>query len=104
MPEQILSDLSKYIYLQENQKELILQSYGTSASSLGGTKIRKVSPGSTKEENWISCTPVCGNTRSKKYGFYGSPFWNKVADKNRILFNTDKEAEDAGYVLAHNGQ
>ena len=50
----------------------------------------------------ISDLPILGNRRSHKYHRPDCPSYHLIAPKNRLPFNSSKEAEDAGFQLAGN--
>jgi HEPN domain-containing protein len=102
-PIRIIEDLSKYIYLTDEQKSTIYRAYGPLPQPANPKKVRKIHSGITPETDWIIHYPVCGNEKSSKYGFYNSRFWKSLPDTKRKLFVTEKDAKDAGYCLAPNG-
>ncbi len=46
--------------------------------------------------------PVIGNRISRIYHLPGCPNYNQVADRNRVPFKTEAEAQAAGYRKARN--
>ena len=102
-PKRIIKDLSKYMYLNNEQQRAIRQAYGTASRTTHPKKVRKIHPGITQATNWVICYPVCGNERTQKYEFYNSRFWRSLPDTKRKLFATEKDAKDTGYCLAPNG-
>jgi methylphosphotriester-DNA--protein-cysteine methyltransferase len=46
--------------------------------------------------------PAIGNRNSKIYHMPNCPDFNKVSEKNRVRFETEAEAQAAGYRKARN--
>jgi hypothetical protein len=64
-----------------------------------------------KNKNWIPVGPrltvmitgpIIGNSASKIYHLINCPDYSKVADRNRVTFKTESEAQQAGYRKARN--
>ena len=59
-----------------------------------------------KEPFWETLTaatgPIIGNRNSKIYHLPNCPDYSKVAERNRVPFKTEAEAQAAGYRKARN--
>ena len=59
-------------------------------------------PGAKPPATAAATGPIVGNRNSKIYHLPNCPDYSKVSERNRVPFNTEAEAQAAGYRKARN--